>query len=277
MVRMRSGLLPLNLLVIVLVAIILFFPYDALRIIIGIPFLLFFPGYTLVAALFPKKGMGGVERIALSLGLSIAVVPLIGLILNYTPWGIKLEPILYSTASFIFITSIIAWFRQKRLAEAEHFGIEFQLGMPGWGGATSNRVLSIILVFAILGALGMVGYVIVKPKVGQRFTEFYILGIEGNAADYPRELVVGQEGKVVLGIVNNEYETVTYQVEVRIEGIKNKEVEGITLGHEEKWENELSFMPEMAGENQKVEFLLYKDGKTEPYLEPLRLWLDVIE
>jgi uncharacterized membrane protein len=55
-------------------------------------------------ALFPKREkMGGIERIALSFGMSLAVVPLLGLILNYTPWGIRLESILYSVASFIFI------------------------------------------------------------------------------------------------------------------------------------------------------------------------------
>ena len=69
--------------------------------------------------------MGVLERIALSFAMSIAVVPLLGLILNYTPWGIRLEPILYSVASFILITSIIAWLRQKRLPQAERFGIEF--------------------------------------------------------------------------------------------------------------------------------------------------------
>jgi uncharacterized membrane protein len=47
---------------------------------------LFFPGYTLISALFPRKdSLSGVERLALSFGLSIAVVPLIGLILNYMP------------------------------------------------------------------------------------------------------------------------------------------------------------------------------------------------
>jgi len=38
------------------------------------------------AALFPgKDDLDGIERIALSFGLSIAVVPLMGLALNYTP------------------------------------------------------------------------------------------------------------------------------------------------------------------------------------------------
>ena len=120
--------------------------------------------------------MGGIERVALSFGLSIAVVSFIGLILNYTPWGIRLESILYSMASFILIMSIIAWFRQKGLAEAERFGIEFQLRLPDWGGSAWDKVLLVVLAIAILGALGTLGYVIATPKVGQQFTEFYLLG-----------------------------------------------------------------------------------------------------
>ena len=73
------------------------FTTGALRIALGLAFGLFFPGYTLIAALFPKKdSLNGIERLALSFGLSIVVVPLIGLILNYTPWGISLYPILVS-------------------------------------------------------------------------------------------------------------------------------------------------------------------------------------
>ena len=277
-IKIGSGLLPLNLLVIVLAVVIILFPFNILRIVLGFPFVLFFPGYALMVALYPRRvGMGGIQRAALSLGLSIAVVPLILLILNYIPWGIRLESMLYSIASFILIMSIIAWFRQKRLAEAERFGIEFQLKIPSWGVSAWDKALSVVLVIVILGVLGMISYVIATPKVGQTFTEFYILGQEGNDRSYPSHLVVGKEAEVVVGIVNNEYETVTYRVEVVLDGVKNNEVEGITLEHEEKWENEVSFMPEVAGGNQKVEFLLYKDGEVKPCFEPLRLWVDVIE
>jgi len=231
-----------------------------------------------MVALYPRRaGMGGIERIALSLGLSIAVVSVTGLILNYTPWGIRLESILYSTASFILIMSVIAWFRQKGLAESERFGTEFQLKIPNLGTGRWDKALSIILVLAILGALGMISYVIATPKVGERFTEFYILGQEGNDRSYPSQLVVGKEAEVVVGIVNNEYETVTYRVEVVLDGVKNNEVEGITLEHDEKWEEIVSFTPDRLGDDQKVEFLLYKDEEAQPYLEPLRLWLDVTE
>ena len=81
------------------------FTTGPLRIGLGLPFVIFFPGYTLLSALFPKRDdLSGIERVALSFGLSIAVVPLIGLILNYTPWGIKLYPILTSITLFIRLT-----------------------------------------------------------------------------------------------------------------------------------------------------------------------------
>ena len=81
-----------------------------LRIALGLACVLFFPGYTLSAALFPKRGdVDGIERLALGLGLDIAVVPLIGLVLNYTPWGICSYSLLISLSLFIIVMATIAW------------------------------------------------------------------------------------------------------------------------------------------------------------------------
>jgi uncharacterized membrane protein len=75
----------------------------AVREFLGLPLVLFLPGYSLIAALFPAKSdLDGIERTALSFGLSIAVVPLIGLGLNYTPWSIRLVPILICLQQFPF-------------------------------------------------------------------------------------------------------------------------------------------------------------------------------
>jgi uncharacterized membrane protein len=82
-IKIKNELLPLNLLVIVFVVAIILFPSNILRIVLGIPLVLFFPGYTLMAVLFPRRErVGSMERVALSFGISIAVVPLIGLILK---------------------------------------------------------------------------------------------------------------------------------------------------------------------------------------------------
>lgn len=138
-----------------------------------------------------------------------------------------------------------------------------------WGG-----VLSIILALAILGALGMLGYTIANPGAGEKFTEFYILGLDGKAIDYPDGLVVGEEGKVMVGIINREQAQATYRVEVTIEGVKSNEVGMVTLGDDGKWEGVVGFVPGRVGDNQKVEFLLYKQGWDEVY-QRLHLWVDV--
>ena len=71
-----------------------------LRVIIGLPFILFFPGYSILLIGFPKRSyLGGLARLVFSFGISIAIVPLIGLLLNYSSFGIRLEPILLGVAS----------------------------------------------------------------------------------------------------------------------------------------------------------------------------------
>ena len=275
-IRLGNEFWLLNLLVIALVVSIILAPSEVLRIVIGLPFVLFFPGYVLMAALFPRReGLGGIERVALSFVMSITVVPLIGFILNYTWWGITMESVLYSVAAFILVVSIIAWIRRRRVEEEERFGLEFRLRMPGWAGSAGDKVLSVILVIVLAGALGMLGYIVAQPQAGERFTEFYILGADGEAADYPGELMVGEPGKVVIGIINQEHEAVSYRVEVRIDGMASNEVGPIVLAHEQGWEDEVSFIPMAPGENEKVEFWLYQNGEAEPCLEPLHLWLSV--
>ena len=152
------------------------------------------------------------------------------------------------------------------------------LSLAPWRGqGFIDTILSVILIVTIAGSMGTLGYVIVKPKVGEKFTEFYILGLEGKAIDYPRELKVGEPGKVMVGIINREHETVSYWVKVRIDGVRNNEVGPLVLEHDETWEEVVSFTPHRAGDSHEVEFLLYKDKESESYLKPLRLWIDVKE
>ena len=86
----------------------------------------------------------------------------------------------------------------------------------------TDKVLSVVLIVVIVGAIGTLGYVLATPNVGEKFTEFYILGLEGRAGHYPEELKVGEEGRVILGIVNHEQERASYKVEVWIDGEKEK-------------------------------------------------------
>ena len=87
------------------------------RWVLGSVFVLFIPGYVAVEALFPKgRELDGIERLALSVGLSLALVPLVGLLLNYTPWGIRLDPIMISLTILTVGLAIVAFARRFRLS-----------------------------------------------------------------------------------------------------------------------------------------------------------------
>lgn len=111
------------------------FTTGPLRISFGLLLVIFFPGYTLLSALFPKQhDLGSIERLALSFGLSIAVMPLIALILNYTPSSIHLYPILLSVSLLIIVTSAIDYHRQRKLPEADRLYFAFSAGLSGGQG-----------------------------------------------------------------------------------------------------------------------------------------------
>jgi uncharacterized membrane protein len=94
------------------------------RIFLGLPIVLFLPGYALIAILFPRKD--DLDGIALSFGLSIAITPLLGLALNYTPFGIRLTPILTVLSLFTISLAIGAWIRRSRVPEGDRLVVEIR-------------------------------------------------------------------------------------------------------------------------------------------------------
>ena len=192
-----------------------------IRVIFTVPVILFIPGYVLIAALFPEKtSIDGIERFALSVGLSIAVVPLIGLVLNYTPFGIRLNPIVISLVLFTLIMMIITLYRRARLSDEEKFAVPFEKVKPALkeelfpkNQGKFDKALSIILIAAVIVAAVTTVFVIAFPKDGEKFTEFYILGEDKMADDYPEKFPVNSQQFVWIGIGNHEYRDVTYTVE----------------------------------------------------------------
>jgi len=80
---------------------------------ISILFLVFFPGFTLVQFLFPKREVSLTERFALSIGISIALVPVFGLI-SYYAFRVELvEATLLITLFTIFMNSLALYRKYK--------------------------------------------------------------------------------------------------------------------------------------------------------------------
>jgi len=90
------------------------FPLVYARYILGSIFVLWLPGYTLIKALFPQKELDNIERAALSMGMSLAIAPIVGLLLNYTPWGIRQTPIIISLLALTFTFATAAIIREHQ-------------------------------------------------------------------------------------------------------------------------------------------------------------------
>jgi len=87
-----------------------------LRWFLGTVFVLFLPGYATVEALYPEeRALTPLERLALSVGLSLAIVPLLGLLLNYSPWGIRPGPVLTSLATYTEGVVLLASYRKYKV------------------------------------------------------------------------------------------------------------------------------------------------------------------
>jgi len=89
------------------------YPWAYLRNFFGVIFVLFLPGYAFVKAFFQRnksdqtvsKSLENIEHIAISVGLSMALVSIIGIALYYSPFGLSLTAIVLT---LFVLTSVFA-------------------------------------------------------------------------------------------------------------------------------------------------------------------------
>ncbi len=255
---------------------------------------LFVPGYVLVAALFPgNREIGWIERVALSAGLSLALVPLVGLVLNFTPFGIQLPSLLAAIALLSVLIGLGAYWRRIQLPPAERLGLSIDLDLPGWTeGAVVDKALTIGVVASVAIAGGAFAYVVLVPRVGQQFTEFYLLGPGGTAAGWPTHLNVSEPASVFIGIINREAASVAYTVRVDLLGVQfaydangtyNHTIVlngttwswlNTTLSDGQSWTHPYGFSIGNPG-FWEIQFLLYTRGNLYAAYKELHLYIHV--
>ena len=238
-----------------------------------------------VLSLFQAKAdLEPIERVALSFGLSIAISPLIGFGLNYTPFGIRLVPILACLSVFNVAVAVVGLWR--RYSVSEPF-LPFDIRKV-WNDALGSykaekgvdRILTIVLVIAILSSVVALAYVIVVPRQGESYTEMYLLGPGGKAENYPNNLTANENGTVIVGLANHEHRTVTYYIEIwlvnasyvnnqtQVSKMYYYDTLNVTLEHVDadlegnwtpQWELPYTFSFNVTGQ-YKLWFLLYQDS-----------------
>jgi len=95
------------------------YPIIYFRSILSFVFVLFLPGYCFTKAIFPEgvptktssKNLDILENVALGIGISMAIVPIVALILNFVAWGLDLVPLTLSLLGLTIFFATIALFR----------------------------------------------------------------------------------------------------------------------------------------------------------------------
>ncbi|PSP49889.1 hypothetical protein BRC75_02310 [Halobacteriales archaeon QH_7_69_31] len=256
------------------------------------------------------RGIDGIERTALSFGLSIAVVPLIGLALNFTPFGIRLVPILVTISLFTVLASVLAALRRWELPASERFRVPYREWYADGRSevtdpdSTLDAALNVALVVAILLATTSVVYAVAVPQQGEQFTEFYVLTEEEDGdlvtAGYPETLSPNESTPVHVGVENNEYEPVEYTVVVQLQAVDIEDNRStvtdrarldrysVTIAHNETdirerpLELDAGTAREFAGQDRRVKFLLYRgDPPADPTADEadhhLHFWVEVTD
>jgi len=248
-----------------------------LRLAPGLIFVLYVPGYCLTAALFPRvDDVDGIERTGINLGLSVAVVPLLALALDALPWGIRLWPVLLGECVLTITFMVVAAWRRIQLPAGEAYAPLFSWHPHIWWRAQSALERRIYLV--LLGALLLGGFAVawtfLAPSEAEFMTEFYLLGPQGLAEGFPREVPARERLTVTAGVTNREQGQAAYAIVVRSGHQVLAVTQPFPLAKGETWEGPLTFTMPFAQEDQLVEIFLSRDGQPFPY-RTLRLWLDV--
>ncbi len=148
---------------VLMAGVLIFLDYGSLP---AILLVLLLPGYVLVAALFPGNAkIDWVERVALSFGLSVAVVPLLGLLLNFTPWGIRFAPIVVTITLFTVGVGYAAHWRRMRLPADQRLSLTVDFAIPDWKEHTRfDKGLTVALAASIVAAGGTLAYVVLALR-----------------------------------------------------------------------------------------------------------------
>jgi uncharacterized membrane protein len=214
-----------------------------LKSILTLPLVLFLPGFALSILLFKRDALGIPERLLISVGLSVALSALIGLILNWTPWG--LQPATLGIALLVVMA-------------VEIVGIIFI--RREWFGVTSLPInpaftLRQWILVSLAALVTVIAVNMARAPVEQQGLEGYTT-LWVQASDAP--------DMVRLGVRCEEFETTKYQIRFEV----NKTLyEGpiLELKPGETWDGRLEVPSDKLAGKPLTVFLYRLDNPTEVY------------
>jgi uncharacterized membrane protein len=247
-----------------------------LRWFFSLPMVFYAPGYAFMCALYPSnEHIHAGQRWTASLGLSLVISSLVGLVVSYSV-GTTLNTSFMALSFWVLVMLLIAGYRRARLSSSERYWPSFKSLLPAWRQTGRwQKVLTSTQVFA-LGLLCLAGIRLFQMALSTepQFTEFYLLGQDGQADRYPQSAALNEPVMVTAGVVNQQGQNIHYGLAYQVDASKTRLLQDFWLVADERWQQEVSLaMPDSPGIH-KVALLLW-DMESGQSLDTLYLWIEV--
>lgn len=297
------------------------------------PLLLFVPGYVLVAAIYPGRckppadrdqaapastgvlgGRSGVrnppsdvglvpfERVVLSFGMTVVVLPIIGGFVWAAVGSVSGGHLLFGLAAFVLLLLSPAAARRTTLPEDVGFTVNPSLQLAAvrrWITAESPLTLmvNVLLVVGVVVTVSTLSYAFLVPAEGESYTTALLLTEQQDsyvAADYPDSFQPGEPRQLVVELTSHERRQMSYTVVVATErtAASGSDLEvlernvldrlHVTLDPGETVRIPSRVTPRMTGSRIRLSYYVYRGdapdvpGPSSAYRH-LYLWITVAE
>ncbi len=227
--------------------------------ILTLPLVLVLPGYALTCALFPKRALGILECVVFSLALSLVIVILGGLTLNWMPFGLHTRSWSVLLSGITLIASTVALIRRRGQYISASAWLRVDLGL------NFRQGLLLGLAAIVVCGAGAVSYRGAAQQPFPGFTQLWILPA-GEAST---------KNTIRLGVSNMELTAMEYNLSVNMDGKVVKVWPSIYLKLNEKWEATLVLPQTTHTRTVRVEALLYQTRAPTKIYRHVVLWLDM--
>jgi uncharacterized membrane protein len=223
------------------------------RLIFALPLVLVLPGYTLTRALFSDNSLNITVRFALSIGLSLALSILGGLVLNGIPRGLDATTWVIWLGGITIIASLVAWIR-NRAQNSVPLNLMSSIGVDAHHVLLFGMTVVLVIVAVFYARRGAM------QQLTTDFTQLWILPAEN-----------GDPNVVLVGITNMESSSVEYHIQVEVQGSLVADWPNIKLEPGKKWETSVLLPPQQSEEEIIKAFLFGTNSPGEVYRQ-VHIW-----
>lgn len=294
------------------------------RLVAVAPLLVVLPGYALLSLLYPggarrrvdheRRSLGGLglrsgglawrERLLLSFGLSVALLPLFGFVVAAAGTGFSTLAALAVPSVFTVACLLLGTVRRHRLPAGHAYEVPVRSWLAELDAALFDApdrreaVLNAVLVLVVAGALVGMSAAVVAPPSSEAYTSLSLLTTSPSGdyveSGYPSTVVAGEPQSLVAGVTNHEDERTDYTIVVELhrvstEGGSTTVLERRSLARQqatvapgETWYWSHNVSTQMLGDELRLTYMLYRgsppeSASTDSAYRTAYLWIAVTE